>query len=89
MCRFSLAWLTLLHPSKPFDAMNISFMAVVFFPFGPCFGFSVLLFLHCSSIFCSFSVHLLLLCSLLSTFVIDLLWWLAYSCFSVVKRSAL
>lgn len=38
MCRFSLAWLALVHPSKPFDAMNILFMAVVFFPFGPCFG---------------------------------------------------
>lgn len=39
VCRFSLAWLTLLHPSKPFDAMNLLFMAVVFFQFWALFWF--------------------------------------------------
>lgn len=36
--------LTLVHPSKPFDAMYTLFMAVVFFQFGSCFVLSFIVF---------------------------------------------
>lgn len=36
--------LTLVHPSKPFDAMYTLFMAVVFFPFGSCLVLSFFVF---------------------------------------------
>lgn len=37
-------WLTLVHPSKPFDAMYTLFMAVVFFQFGSCLVLSFIVF---------------------------------------------
>lgn len=37
-------WLTLVHPSKPFDAMYTLFMAVVFFQFGSCLVLSFVVF---------------------------------------------
>lgn len=37
-------WLTLVHPSKPFDAKYTLFMAVVFFQFGSCLVLSFIVF---------------------------------------------
>lgn len=49
-------WLTLVHPSKPFDAMYTLFMAVVFFQFGSCLVLSFIVFalVQCFLFFLSF-----------------------------------
>lgn len=51
-------WLTLVHPSKPFDAMYTLFMAVVFFQFGSCFVLSFIVFALVQYFFCSLSLFI-------------------------------
>ncbi len=79
-------WLTLVHPSKPFDAMYTLFMAV-FFQFGSCFVLSFIVFALVQ--YFLFFLSLFIFSSLLYTFIsYRFFWCLAASCFADERFSA-